>query len=114
MEDLQEVADDLAETIGRSVAIDDRHLRLLVHSAHGEDADPIRRQSILTRSILQAVMDWAFSHGIATADGPVRVPAAPDLGSESRMLFPLRAQGLLRPPGAQTRRVSPGRPAARA
>ncbi len=95
MDDLQEVADDLAEVIGRSVAIDDRHLRLLVHSAHGDDTDPIRRQSILTRSIPPAVMDWAFSHGIATAQGPVRVPAAPDFGSQSRVLFPLRSQGLL-------------------
>jgi hypothetical protein len=95
VEDLQQIADDLAQVIGRGVAIDDRHLRLLVHSAHGDDADPIRRQSILTRGIPQEMADWAFSHGIASADGPVRVPAAPELGSDARMVFPLRSQDLL-------------------
>jgi hypothetical protein len=95
MEDLQDVVDDLAARIGRGVAIDDRQLRLLAHSAHDDDADDARRHSILTRRVPQALAEWAFSYGISTAQGPVRLPAAPAFGSHARVVFPLRAQGLL-------------------
>lgn len=95
MEDLQDVADDLAATIGRGVAIDDRRLRLLVHSAHDGDADAMRRTSILTRSVPETISEYAFSHGIEKADGPIRVPAEPSLAVAARLVFPLRSQGLL-------------------
>jgi hypothetical protein len=95
VEELQEIADELAETIGRGVAFDDRHLNLLVHSAHDDHADPARKRSILTRTSAEPVVRLAFAQGIDHREGPIRIPAAPALGLESRIVFPLRSQGLL-------------------
>jgi hypothetical protein len=95
VEALQAVVDDLAQLLGRGVAIDDRHLHLLVHSAHGEDADELRRISILTRRVPKDVEEWAFAHGLATAEEPVRLPPARDKGMEARLVIPVRCQGLL-------------------
>ena len=92
---LQIIVDSLAADIGRDVAVDDRHIRWLVHSPHHEEPDPARMRSILTRRISDEALQWAFSFGIEEATGPVRLPANPEIGAEARVCIPLRARDVL-------------------
>ena len=92
---LQIIVDSLAADIGRDVAIDDRQIRWLVHSPHDEEPDEARMRSILSRRVSAEALEWAFSFGIEEADGPVRLPANPDIGAEARLCIPLRARDVL-------------------
>jgi sugar diacid utilization regulator len=92
---LQIIVDSLAADIERDVAIDDRQIRWLVHSPHEEKPDPARLRSILSRRVSEEALQWAFSFGIEDAEGPVRLPANPEIGAEARVCIPLRARGVL-------------------
>lgn len=92
---LQIIVDSLAADIGRDVAVDDRQIRWLVHSPHREEPDPARMRSILTRRISDEALRWAFSFGIEEAEGPVRLPANPEIGAEARVCIPLRTRDVL-------------------
>ena len=92
---LQIIVDSLAADIGRDVAIDDRQIRWLVHSPHDEEPDEARMRSILSRRVSAEALEWAFSFGIEEAEGPVRLPANPDIGAEARVCIPLRARDVL-------------------
>ena len=92
---LQIIVDSLAADIGRDVAVDDRQIRWLVHSPHHEEPDPARMRSILTRGVTDEALEWAFSFGIAEAEGPVRLPANPEIGAKARVCIPLRARDVL-------------------
>lgn len=92
---LQMIVDSLAVDIGRDVAVDDRQVRWLVHSPHVEPPDAARMRSILTRRIPEEALRWAFSFGIEDAEGPVRLPANPEIGAEARVCIPLRTRGVL-------------------
>jgi sugar diacid utilization regulator len=92
---LQIIVDSLAADIGRDVAVDDRQIRWLVHSPHEERPDAARLRSILSRRVSEEALQWAFSFGIEDADGPVRLPANPEIGAEARVCIPLRARGVL-------------------
>ncbi|MGZ8647222.1 MAG: PucR family transcriptional regulator [Solirubrobacteraceae bacterium] len=92
---LQVIVDSLAADIGRDVAVDDRQIRWLVHSPHTEPPDAARMRSILTRRITEEALRWALSFGIEEAEGPVRLPANPDIGAEARVCIPLRTRGVL-------------------
>ncbi len=92
---LQMIVDALAADIGRDVAVDDRQIRWLVHSPHTEPPDAARMRSILTRRISEEALEWAFSFGIEEAEGPVRLPANPEIGAEARVCLPLRTRGVL-------------------
>jgi sugar diacid utilization regulator len=92
---LQIIVDSLAADIGRDVAVDDRRIRWLVHSPHHDEPDPARMRSILTRRVSEEALEWAFSFGIEEAQGPVRLPANPEIGAEARVCIPLRARDVL-------------------
>jgi sugar diacid utilization regulator len=92
---LQIIVDSLAADIGRDVAVDDRRIRWLVHSPHEEEPDPARMRSILTRRVSEEALQWAFSFGIEEAEGPVRLPANPDIGAEARVCIPIRTREVL-------------------
>ncbi|MGI5129793.1 PucR family transcriptional regulator [Pseudonocardia sp. CA-107938] len=97
MEDVQRIAEALALRLGRSVAIDDLDMRLLAHTAHAEPVDTYRVESVMRRRAGSArtVTEYAQQFGIATAEGPVRIPASAELGSLARVCTPVRCQGLL-------------------
>ncbi len=95
MQDLQDIVDDLAEQLGRPVTIDDRHGRLLVHSAHSADTDPMRQRSILSRRVSDELVEWTRARGVDRTEGPTHVPGDPELGFTGRFFVPLRSQGLL-------------------
>jgi len=93
---LQRQVDELAEKIGRPVDLEDRDLRVLAYSAHEGEVDAVRRRSILARASTREVDAWMRRHGIHAADGPVRLPAAPELDMAPRVCVPVRdPQGLL-------------------
>ena len=92
---LQTIVDSLAADIERDVAIDDRHIRWIVHSPHYGEPDAARLQSILERRVSDEAAEWAFSFGIERAEGPVRLPANEGIGARPRLCIPLRSHDVL-------------------
>ena len=95
MRELQEVIEGLAEQLNRAVAIDDPSIRLLAHTAHDENVDEHRVQSIMTLRAGDEIAEYVFGLGIKTATEPVRIPGRADLRMLGRVCFPVRCQGLL-------------------
>jgi hypothetical protein len=89
-EELRAVAEGLAARLRRAVAIDDPHIRLLVHTAHDEDVDDYRVQSVLERQGSPDIVAHVMSHGIASALSPVRIPGLPERGMLGRVCVPVR------------------------
>jgi len=96
LDELQQLAEGLADQLQRSVAIDDPQIRLLVHTAHrDETVDRFRVDSVLQMEGGSDVVEWVLSHNIATATSPVRIPANTGLGSIARVCVPVRCQDVL-------------------
>jgi hypothetical protein len=88
--DLQEIVDDLEEEIRRPISVEDRRWRLLAHSAQPDEADAVRRSSILTRETSPAVAAWLEGLGLQRARDLVDVPRNDDLGMNRRGCLPIR------------------------
>jgi sugar diacid utilization regulator len=92
---LQELVEDLADRLGRSVAIDDARLHLLAHSPHRGDVDPVRAESILRRAVPTAIVDHVYASR-DEATGRYLVSPRPDLGlTDERIGVPILHQGSL-------------------
>ncbi|MFE7114568.1 PucR family transcriptional regulator [Streptomyces sp. NPDC057654] len=78
--DLQQVIDALAARLERSVAVDDRRLRLLAHSAHRGEADAARVGSIMNRSVPAELFEHVTAQGAPRATGMFTVAARPEIG----------------------------------
>lgn len=95
-EELQVIAESLASQLGRSVAIDDPQIALLVHTARrDEHVDQHRVDSVLQLRGGAEIIEWVMSHGIADATEPVRVPGSAELGAIGRVCVPVRCRGFL-------------------
>lgn len=97
MNELQDLAESLAQRLQRPVAIDDPQLHLLVHTSHGSaPVDVLRQRSILDRQVDDDTLAHVRSFGIdRTTDAWVRVPASDERGMVARLCAPLRTQGVL-------------------
>ena len=95
MDDLQRLAEGLAQRIGRPIAIDDAQNNLICHTAHDETVDKHRVESVMRLRAPDEVIAHILAHGIATADAPVRVPGRADIDLLPRVCVPVRCQGLL-------------------
>jgi hypothetical protein len=96
MPDLQQLADALAERLGRPVAIEDRRYRVLAYSAHAEPPDRVRLASILTREAPADLAAWLDAQRLGEATAPMRLAPPPELGMGPRVVVPVRAErGLL-------------------
>lgn len=94
--ELQQLVESLAHRLGRSVAIDDRALRLLAHSSHTGPVDDVRTQSIMTRQVPQPLIDLVRQSGTAEAHGIFTVPGNRVAGLKiGRIGAPIRYQGVL-------------------
>lgn len=91
---LQQVVDRLATRLGRSVAVDDTHGRLVVASRHFGDEDPLRVYAVLQRSSDDRVMEHFGAHDIYRWTTPGRIPANPELDFKARVCCPVRAHGI--------------------
>ena len=90
MADLQDIVDDLEAEIRRPISVEDRRWRLLAHSAQPDEADAVRRSSILTRETSPDVVAWLDGLGLQRARDLVDVPRNDDLGMIRRGCLPIR------------------------
>lgn len=92
--ELQRLVDALARRLKRTVAIDDREIRLMAYSSHeGVVVDPVRQYSILNRHVPQEVVRYVHTWALNTSE-PVRIPPAPSLGFElARVCVPIDHDG---------------------
>jgi hypothetical protein len=88
--DLQEIVDDLEADLRRPISVEDRRWRLLAHSAQPDEADPVRRTSILTRETPPDVAAWLEGLGLQRARELVDLPENEALGMTRRACLPLR------------------------
>lgn len=73
-----------------AVLVDDPQLRPLAYSAQAIEAvDRVRAESILNRAAPPEVVEYLLDQGIEHADGPLKVPAAEDLGLAARVCAPI-------------------------
>ena len=86
---MQDAVDDLAALFGHPVLIEDGHYRALWWSDQ-DRADQARVRTILRRSVDPAVRDMMRRLKLATAPGPVRTPALPEVGMQPRWCQALR------------------------
>ena len=94
-QEIQEIVDDLAEDLDRAVVVEDEHHALIAHSPHRRQVDAIRERSVFMRQTPAEMIEWVATQGLRESDGPLRLPANPALGAESRICVPLRADGVL-------------------
>lgn len=93
IDSLSGLVEDLAQRIGRSVAIDDASLRLLAHSSHFGDVDPARMGSLVGRRVSGPLRDYVMSRRIQGWTQPTELTAVPELGMErARLGYPLRSR----------------------
>jgi PucR-like helix-turn-helix protein/diguanylate cyclase with GGDEF domain len=95
LNELQELIDSLAAETGRLVGLDDTRFGALVYSAHPDDVDKVRRESILHREAPAEVTAWLEGLGIRGAEHAVRIPANDRYGMAARICTPVRWRGLL-------------------
>ncbi|HEX9889999.1 MAG TPA: helix-turn-helix domain-containing protein [Nitriliruptorales bacterium] len=87
--DLQQIAETLADRLGRSVLVGDRSFNLLAHSSPLDTFDEVRRRSILERHGPNDAVAWVRTLGVDRAREPLRLPANADYGMEARLCVPI-------------------------
>ncbi|RII20476.1 Purine catabolism regulatory protein [Streptomyces sp. YIM 130001] len=94
--ELQQLVDAFGARLGRSIAIDDARIRLLVHSAHTGDVDAARIESIMRREVSTALVEHVTAHGAAQAADVFTVPPRTEIGmAVERIGTPIRYDGAL-------------------
>lgn len=90
LEQLQQAVDDLAARLGRSVAIDDATVRLLVISRHFGDEDEVRIQGVLQRQAPDKALGHVLAQGVAQWTTAGVIPPFPEIGMKARVCVPIR------------------------
>ncbi len=90
VDEVQQLADRLADRLQQSVAVDDPTGNLIVVSRHFGDADPYRVRLMLDRRIPRECRDYFMSYTKDATAAPVRIPASPQLSLAARICFPIR------------------------
>ncbi|MBI0293035.1 helix-turn-helix domain-containing protein [Streptomyces sp. PRKS01-29] len=87
---LQDVVDELAERIGRSVAVNDPRVHILCASRHFGDEDRVRVRAVLQRDAGSAAAGHILAQGVDRWTGPGVIPPRDDLGMRARLCAPIR------------------------
>src|SRR3954465_6088150 len=87
---LQDVVDDLAERIGRSVAVNDPRVHILCASRHFGDEDRVRVRAVLQRDQGSAAAGHILAQGVDRWTEPGVIPPRADLGMRARLCAPIR------------------------
>jgi hypothetical protein len=87
---VQDLVDDLADALGRPVALEDRRWRLLAYSAHTELEDRVRQASILARAAPPDVVAWLDTLDLERAADVVDTPPNDAIGMGARTCAPVR------------------------
>lgn len=93
--DVQDLVDDLADALGRPVALEDRRWRLLAFSAHVGPGDRVRQASILARAAPPDVVAWLDTLALEHAGEVVDTPENAAIGMGPRTCAPVRHDGAL-------------------
>ncbi|MBY6365259.1 PucR family transcriptional regulator [Rhodococcoides corynebacterioides] len=95
--DLYELARTVAAHTHGLVSIEDEHSHVLAYSATDDQADELRRLSILGREgpaeYLRRLESWGVYDAVRRSDEVVDVPGHPDLGIERRLVAGIRSGG---------------------
>lgn len=89
-DEVQKMVDRLAQSLQRSVAIDDQNIRLIAASKHFGDQDPVRIRAVLARELDRETARFLLRSGITEAQEPMFVDANPDRQLKARWCCPLR------------------------
>ncbi|MER6361736.1 helix-turn-helix domain-containing protein [Kitasatospora sp. NPDC001527] len=90
---LQELVEELAESLHRSVTLTDPWCRRICSSRHFGDADPARLHSLLQGRASSEVARHVLDQGVARWAGPGFLEGRDDLGLLPRYCVPLRERG---------------------
>ncbi|WP_172385886.1 CdaR family transcriptional regulator [Streptomyces sp. MNP-20] len=93
--ELQALVDELAEKLGRSVAVDDPLVRMVCTSRHFGDEDPVRIGTLLQGRADNAAVRHVLAQGVARWSRPGFIDGRDDLGMLPRYVVPLRERGHL-------------------
>jgi hypothetical protein len=91
-DDIQAVVDELADRLGQSVLIEDRHQLPVWWSTRGA-VDPARTKTIVNRRVDAVAAQVVLRYRLRQALDPVRVPAIPEAEMWARWCMPVRAEG---------------------
>jgi len=96
LSELRDLVDEASRLLGTPVTLEDRDFELVAFAAHPGPVDAVRQSSILRRRSGARVRTHFESFGIATATGPVHVPAAGTGRGRilPRLCLPARAGGV--------------------
>lgn len=89
---VQNIVDELAASLGRSVVVSDLGHRPLAASAQGDVIDSIRAETLLQRRTPPAARAFIDRLRVSEARQPVQVDLA-ELGGLARLAIPIRDQG---------------------
>ncbi|BCM65221.1 MULTISPECIES: PucR family transcriptional regulator [Streptomyces] len=92
---LQELIEELAARLRRSVVVDDPLVRLICSSQHFGDEDPVRIRSLLRGRADDEIIRYVLDQGVARWPKPDFVRGRDDLGLLTRYCVPLRERGEL-------------------
>ncbi|MFI1105122.1 PucR family transcriptional regulator [Streptomyces melanogenes] len=93
--ELQALVDELAERLGRSVAVDDPLVRMVCTSRHFGDEDPVRITTLLQGRADNAAIRHVLDQGVTQWSRPGFIDGRDDLGLLPRYVAPLRRRGHL-------------------
>ena len=89
MMNFQDVVDELASSLGRSILMGDPHHRLIAASAQGKDIDHMRAMNVFQREAPPEQKQYFESINLRDAHQPVTVPLG-HLGGLDRLAVPVR------------------------
>ncbi|MEU8525791.1 MULTISPECIES: PucR family transcriptional regulator [Streptomyces] len=93
--ELQALVDELAERLGRSVAVDDPLVRMVCTSRHFGDEDPVRIGTLLQGRADNAAIRYVLAQGVTQWSRAGFIDGRDDLGLLPRYVVPLRERGHL-------------------
>ena len=91
--ELEQLVDDLADRLRRSVVVDDATIRLIYSSRHFGDEDQQRIRAVLQHDVGGSATAHILGSGVETWPAPGPIPARDDLGMARRWCAPLRWRG---------------------
>ncbi|APY84508.1 transcriptional regulator [Streptomyces alfalfae] len=93
--ELQALVDELAERLGRSVAVDDPLVRMVCTSRHFGDEDRVRIGTLLQGRADNATIRYVLAQGVTQWSRAGFIDGRDDLGLLPRYVVPLRERGHL-------------------
>ncbi|UUZ92541.1 hypothetical protein LJK87_45665 [Paenibacillus sp. P25] len=95
-ETLEELVDDISETLHCPVTLEDANHRLIAYSSHDPETDEARIATIISRRVPEKVIGVLWRDGymqkIIESDEPVRISPIAEVGLGGRVAIGIRSQ----------------------